>query len=100
MEIGVSVLISRWHLQWFTSMRLLANHSKDFSAAFSKDVMTFRGASPDTKGVISSIIIKRSHIKILNNKGPKIDPCRTPNKISSQELELSFIFVLCFPLDK
>ena len=33
-----------------------------------------------------SVIIeycKRSHIKILNNKGPNIDPCGTPNKISS-----------------
>ena len=39
--------------------------------------MTFKGVSPDKK---------RSHIKILNNKGPKIDPCGTPNKISSQEL--------------
>ena len=42
------------------------------SAAFFKDVMRFRGVSPDTKGVfssaelailISSIITKRSHIQ-------------------------------------
>ena len=31
------------------------------------------------------------HMKILNNKGPKIDPCGTPNNISLQELYLSFI---------
>ena len=85
------VLISRLHLSWFAFMYLLANHSKSFSAAFSKDVLIFRGVSPDTKEcivgiLISSIIIKRSHIKMLNNKGPKIDPRGTPSKISSQEL--------------
>ena len=37
---------------------------------------------------------------MLNNKDPKIDPCGTPNKISSQELLLSFIFVLFFLSDK
>ena len=48
MEIGVNVLISRCHSSWFGFMWLLVNHSKSFSAAFSKDVMTFRGVSPDT----------------------------------------------------
>ena len=27
-----------------------------------------------------------SHINILNDKGPNIDPCGTPNKTSLQEL--------------
>ena len=30
--------------------------------------------------------MERSHINILNNKGPKIDPCCTTNKIGFQEL--------------
>ena len=34
-------------------------------------------------------------MKILNNKGPKIEPCGTPNNISLQELYLPFIFTLC-----
>ena len=37
---------------------------------------------------------------MLNKRGPNIDPCGTPNKISSQELKLSLIFVRYFLLDK
>ena len=37
-------------------------------------------------------------MKILNKKGPKIDPCGTPNNISLHELYLSFIFTLFFYL--
>ena len=57
--------------------------------------MICRGVSPGTKGVLSSrylaismssIVIKRSHKKVLNNKGPKIDPCDNPKKIAPQEL--------------
>ena len=33
---------------------------------------------------------------MLNNKGPKIEPCGTPNDISLRELYLSFILTLCF----
>ena len=56
--------------------------------------MTFRGVSPYAKRLLSSAelamlksssIIKKSHINILNNKGPEIDSCGTPNKIASQE---------------
>ena len=32
---------------------------------------------------------------MLNNKGPRIDPCATPNTISTQERYGIFIFVLC-----
>ena len=35
-------------------------------------------------------------MKILDNKGPKTDPCGTPNNISLHELYLSFIFTLSF----
>ena len=35
-------------------------------------------------------------MKILNNNGPKIDPCGTPNNFSLHEVDLSFIFALCF----
>ena len=38
---------------------------------------------------------KRLHKKMFNNKGPRIDPCGTPNTVSSQELNDIFIFVLC-----
>ena len=37
---------------------------------------------------------------MLNNKGPNIEPCGTPNSISSHELYVKFILVLCFRLDK
>ena len=40
------------------------------------------------------IIRNRSHKNILNKRGPTIDPCGTPNRISSQELYSEFIFVL------
>ena len=39
---------------------------------------------------------KTSQMKILNNNGPKIDPCGTPNNFSLHEVDLSFIFALCF----
>ena len=57
--------------------------------------MICRGVSSGTKRVLSSryfaismssIVIKRSHKKVLNNKGPKIDPCDNPKKIAPQEL--------------
>ena len=35
-------------------------------------------------------------MKILKNKGPKIDPCGTQNHISLHELYLSFTFSLVF----
>ena len=35
--------------------------------------------------------IKRSHIKILNNKGSKLDRCGTPNKIVSKK-NIAFIY--------
>ena len=35
---------------------------------------------------VSYIIPNKSHRKILHNKGPRIDPFGTPNKISAHEL--------------
>ena len=35
-------------------------------------------------------------MKILNNKGPKIDTCGTPHNILLHKLYLSFIFTLYF----
>ena len=37
---------------------------------------------------------------MLNKRGSNIDPCGTPNKVYSQELKLSLIFIRCFLLDK
>ena len=37
-------------------------------------------------------------MKILNNRGPKIDPSGTPNNISLHKLYLSFIYTLFFYL--
>ena len=37
---------------------------------------------------------------MLNNKGPNLDPCGTPHKISSQELKSEFILVLCLIFDR
>ena len=39
-----------------------------------------------------------SHINVLNSKGPSIDPCGIPNKISPQELKESLRFTLCLRL--
>ena len=41
-------------------------------------------------------------IKMLNNRGPKMDPWGTPKRITYKLFQLYavFIFVLCFLLDK
>ena len=41
-----------------------------------------------------------SHINILKSKGPNIDPCEAPNKISLQELKESLIFTLRLRLER
>ena len=43
-----------------------------------------------------SIKRNRSLINMLNNNGPKIEPCGTPLTISYQSLYEESIFVLCF----
>ena len=35
-------------------------------------------------------------MKMLNNKGPKIEPRGTPNNISPHELYFPFILTICF----
>ena len=42
----------------------------------------------------------KSQKNMLNKRGPKIDPCGHPNKISSHELNSDFILVLCFLFDE
>ena len=37
-----------------------------------------------------------THMKTLSNKGPKIEPCEIPNRISLYELYMSPIFTLSF----
>ena len=37
---------------------------------------------------------------MLNSKGPSINPCGTPKKISLQELNESLIFTLCLRLGR
>ena len=44
---------------------------------------------------MSTIMKNKSRKKMLNKRGPKIDPWGTPNKISSHELYAEFILVLC-----
>ena len=39
-------------------------------------------------------------MKMFKINGPKMDPCGTPNNISSQELYIALIFVLCFLLNR
>ena len=41
-----------------------------------------------------------SLIYMLNIRGPSIDPCGTPEKISFHRLKLLFTFVLCKRLRK
>ena len=43
---------------------------------------------------------KRSLINMLNNKGPKFEPCGTPLTISYQSLYEEPIFVLYFRCDR
>ena len=45
------------------------------------------------------IIKNKSHIKMLNNRGPNMGPWETPKGISSHELYAVLIFALCFLLD-
>ena len=40
------------------------------------------------------VMKNRSHRKMWNNKGPRMDPCGTPNKISSLGLYEKFTLVL------
>ena len=42
----------------------------------------------------------KSHKKLLNKRGRKIDPWGTPNKISSHGLYAKYILVLCLRFDK
>ena len=46
------------------------------------------------------MIISRSTKKILNNKGPNIEPSGTPNTISIQVLQVSSNVNLYFLFDK
>ena len=57
---------------------------------------------PSTQPVKSffSKIVNRSHIKFWKRKGLKMDPYRASNKKSSQELQLTLIFVFCCPLNR
>ena len=43
---------------------------------------------------MSSIMKNKSHKKVLNKIGPKIDPWETPKKISSHELYTEFALAL------
>ena len=56
---------------------------------FSGFLSTVYGVLSSVWPAISTSYMKRnrSHKKILNKSGPKIEPCRTPNSISSQEPE-------------
>ena len=40
------------------------------------------------------MIMKRSQRNILNSRGPNIDPCGTPSKISAHELYFELTLVL------
>ena len=49
---------------------------------------------------VFSIKRKRSLINMLNNNGPRTEPCGTPLTISYQSLYEEPIFVLCFRCDR
>ena len=46
--------------------------------------------------VIWDRVVSMSHMKVLNNKGPKGELSGTPNNVSLHELYLSFILTLSF----
>ena len=46
----------------------------------------------------SCINIKKSYHRRIYRRGPSIEPCGTPYKISSQRLDWSFVFTFCFVL--
>ena len=95
MAMEAVAIVRRWHLSGFSFIWLLENQSKSFNDAFSRYYKTSSSLLPDTSGVLSSAWLaksilltmkNRSHIKILNRRGLKIDPWGIPNKISSNEL--------------
>ena len=49
---------------------------------------------------VFSIKRKKSLINMLNNNGPKIEPCGTTLTISYQSLYEEPIFVVCFRCDR
>ena len=46
--------------------------------------------------IILGRVVSMSHVKALNNKGPKVELSGTPNSVSLHELYLSFILTLSF----
>ena len=95
MVMDAVALVSRWQLSGFSFFWLLENQSKSFNDVISRESKISSSLLPDTNGVLSSAWLaksilltmkNRSHIKILNRRGLKIDPWGIPNKISSNEL--------------
>ena len=92
-------------------MRLSSNHLGRSFEDFSKDAIESSILSEIAYGVVSyvqfaiSVLFKfkvknKSARNMLNKKGPKIEPCGTPNNISCHELFESFTLTVCFLFDK
>ena len=99
-----SVLQMKWYFSGLAFVWLSSNHRKSLSDAFCK-LINFLYCYPQHKVCyrlhslqksISVIMKSKSHRKMLNNKGPIMDPWGIPNKISHQELKSKFIVCLCF----
>ena len=69
--------MSGWAFVW-----LFENHSNKVVEKVSREFNTFSGVTSDTKVVLQRQIssFNRSYIKMLESKGPNMDPCGTPNK--------------------
>ena len=92
----------KWHLSGLAFIWLSLNHLKSVFEAFWDFNYNIFKSSTTKKGILSSawlasstsfIMKNKSHKKILNKRGPKIDPGGTPNKIYSHELNSEFIWV-------
>ena len=90
-------------------MRLSSNHLGRSFEDFSKDAIESSILSDIAYGVVPyvqfaiSVLFKvknKSARNMLNKRGPKIEPCDTPNSISCHELFESFTLTVCFLFDK
>ncbi len=94
-----------WNFAGFAIMELLENHTRVLFVSACNFVITFDIDVSQAYRVLSSAKLhkavsdknkNKSFIKILNNNGPKIDPCGTPKITSKNSLNVEKILTLCF----
>ena len=98
-----------WNFFGLAAMEFILNHSSRLMVSRSKILITCKRDLACAEGELSSAKLqteascknrKKSLMKILKSKGPKIDPWGTPVRSQSQELNSFPIFTLWYRLDK